>query len=397
MNNKNHLISTRFKKCLSFFLCSFLIVQIISLGVITGNAEETINIETTSYETSDFQSITYSTYGYSNSNSGISNQVYYYFGTKKDYGENDYVRVFGDYFPIKKNYTRSFTVTDSGTYYFGIKVPYSYYVSYGIGGQWYSGALVRNADPVTFYKTTLNANGGKCEKDRIIVKAGQKCIFPEAEREGYIFKGWSEASWDTSGVASYTPDGDSTFYACWEKEQSTEPAHTHVPITLPAVPATCTETGLTKGSYCATCGEILEAQTETPKLGHYYELYKVVAPTCQKQGYTIYQCLRCLDFKKYDYTDTVPHKYENGVCIYCNAKDPDSKGILGDVDLNGETDTVDATYIQRYATRVKVPFTDDQMLIGDVDSDGDITVADATFIQRYTTRVKTPYKIGEPV
>lgn len=278
----------------------------------------------------------------------------------------------------------SIDIYDSGVYYFTIKSELFFGTS----------IFTVSADPITILKTNLDANGGQTDIKHILTESGKLCVFPTARRDGYTLKGWSATPEDTNGSFSFYPTENRTYYAIWEKDA---PAHTHVPITLPAVPATCTETGLTKGSYCATCGEILEAQTETPKLGHFYELYRVVAPTCQKQGYTIYQCLRCLDFKNDDYTDAVPHKYENGVCIYCNAKDPDTKGILGDVDSSGETDTVDATYIQRYATRVKVPFTDEQMLIGDVDGDGDITVTDATFIQRYSTRVKTPYKIGEPI
>ena len=37
---------------------------------------------------------------------------------------------------------------------------------------------------------------------------------------------------------------------------------------IPAVPATCTETGLTEGTKCSDCGEILVPQEETAALGH---------------------------------------------------------------------------------------------------------------------------------
>ncbi len=40
---------------------------------------------------------------------------------------------------------------------------------------------------------------------------------------------------------------------------------------IPAVDATCTATGLTAGSKCSKCGEILTAQTEVPALGHNWE------------------------------------------------------------------------------------------------------------------------------
>lgn len=75
--------------------------------------------------------------------------------------------------------------------------------------------------------------------------------------------------------------------------------------------------------------------------------------------------------------------------------EPPRPYILGDVDDDGEVTVVDATYIQRKATRVKIPLTDEEMLHGDVDGDGEVTVLDATYIQRYATRVKVPYPIGE--
>ncbi|MBQ9472034.1 MAG: hypothetical protein IJU73_02690, partial [Ruminococcus sp.] len=154
--------------------------------------------------------------------------------------------------------------------------------------------------PIYAYKTTLDANGGESEYDHLItvntpyiayqpfetiLYTANECWFPNATREGYTCVGWSKDKNAVSGVWNIKPTKDETYYAVWKKDESVQ--HTHVPMTLPAVPATCTETGLTKGSYCATCGEILQQQTETPSLGHFYEPYRVVAPTCQKQGYTI--------------------------------------------------------------------------------------------------------------
>lgn len=42
----------------------------------------------------------------------------------------------------------------------------------------------------------------------------------------------------------------------------------HSPETVPGYDATCTEEGLTDGSKCSNCGEILEAQEIIPALGH---------------------------------------------------------------------------------------------------------------------------------
>ena len=74
-----------------------------------------------------------------------------------------------------------------------------------------------------------------------------------------------------------------------------------------------------------------------------------------------------------------------------------SEAILGDVDGDGEVTIVDATYIQRYATNLSVPFTEAQMLKVDVDGDGEVTIVEATFVQRYATRVAVPYPIGEKI
>ena len=46
-----------------------------------------------------------------------------------------------------------------------------------------------------------------------------------------------------------------------------EPAtgeHTHTVVVDAAVPATCTQTGLTEGKHCSDCGEVLVKQTEIP-------------------------------------------------------------------------------------------------------------------------------------
>ena len=76
---------------------------------------------------------------------------------------------------------------------------------------------------------------------------------------------------------------------------------------------------------------------------------------------------------------------------------PSIKYYLGDVDGDTETTIIDASYIQRYNTRIPVPFTDEEMLHGDVDGDGEATMLDATCIQRYSTHINVPYPIGEAV
>ena len=75
-----------------------------------------------------------------------------------------------------------------------------------------------------------------------------------------------------------------------------EPGSGHDMITDAAVPATCTETGLTEGSHCLRCDYKI-AQQVTPKLGHDMITDAAVPATCTETGLTEgSHCSRC-DYK----------------------------------------------------------------------------------------------------
>ncbi|MBQ3407241.1 MAG: S-layer homology domain-containing protein [Lachnospiraceae bacterium] len=60
----------------------------------------------------------------------------------------------------------------------------------------------------------------------------------------------------------------------------------HVPVTDPAVPATCTEEGLTEGRHCSACGIILTPQKKVEKKAHTEVTDPAVPATWTKQGLT---------------------------------------------------------------------------------------------------------------
>ena len=62
--------------------------------------------------------------------------------------------------------------------------------------------------------------------------------------------------------------------------------HVHVVATDPEVKATCTKDGLTRGSHCAVCNEILVPQRPIPATGHKEEVVKAVDPSCEGTGLT---------------------------------------------------------------------------------------------------------------
>mgnify|MGYP004460913539 FL=1 len=80
----------------------------------------------------------------------------------------------------------------------------------------------------------------------------------------------------------------------------------HTVVVDPAVAPDCTHTGLTEGSHCSVCNEVLKAQETVPATGHSYN--KVVTePTCTEKGYTTYTCSVCGDSYVADYVDALGH------------------------------------------------------------------------------------------
>ena len=69
---------------------------------------------------------------------------------------------------------------------------------------------------------------------------------------------------------------------------------------------------------------------------------------------------------------------------------------LGDADLSGEVEIVDATTIQRYLVSM-ITLSDSALKASDVDKDSDVTILDTTFIQRFLINIKAPAGIDETV
>lgn len=57
------------------------------------------------------------------------------------------------------------------------------------------------------------------------------------------------------------------------EEKKPEEPHVHAEAWVEGTPATCTHTGLTDGSKCKWCGEVLLAQEVIPKLDHVYSMW----------------------------------------------------------------------------------------------------------------------------
>ena len=98
-----------------------------------------------------------------------------------------------------------------------------------------------------------------------------------------------------------TQPGNKAYYICetcgraFKDKQGTQattvraeavPALGHTEVTDQRVEPTCTKTGLTEGTHCSVCDEVLTAQKEIPAKGHSEVIDEGTEPTCTKPGLT---------------------------------------------------------------------------------------------------------------
>lgn len=91
-----------------------------------------------------------------------------------------------------------------------------------------------------------------------------------------------------SGLKKYTCS------KCGETKTEKISAKGHKVVTDEAVEATCSQEGLTEGSHCLTCGEIINEQDIIPRLEHDWDDGLVnKEASCTEYGYLICTCKKC--------------------------------------------------------------------------------------------------------
>lgn len=121
-----------------------------------------------------------------------------------------------------------------------------------------------------------------------------RCKDEQTETIAMIPHTWNSGVITTA--ATCTAEGVRTFTCeiCdTTRTESVEKAP-HTPATDAAVEATCESTGLTEGSHCSVCGEVLTAQEVVPAKGHSWDEGAVATePTCTGAGVRTYTCTVC--------------------------------------------------------------------------------------------------------
>ncbi len=163
----------------------------------------------------------------------------------------------------------------------------------------------------------VSNNDATCTKDGTKTAVCELCGYKQTVTDVGTALGHELGEWEVVTPATCTEAGveQALCARCGETETREIPALGHTDEIIPAVEATCTESGLTEGKKCAVCGEILVAQEVVPALGHEYTAV-VTAPTCTRGGYTTWTCV-CGDSYVDSYVEPIGHNYEDGVCTNC--------------------------------------------------------------------------------
>ena len=112
---------------------------------------------------------------------------------------------------------------------------------------------------------------------------------------------WNDGEVTTAPTCTKAGVKTFTCATCGETRTEDIKATGHALVVDEAVAPTCTETGLTEGSHCSVCNEVIKAQEEVPALGHTWDDGVITtAPTCTKTGIKTFTCTTCGEIRTED-------------------------------------------------------------------------------------------------
>jgi len=122
----------------------------------------------------------------------------YYFGTSSSPSSSSFTSITSSTYATAER-----TVSSPGTYYLIVK----------------DAAGNTSTISETFYKTTLDANGGSLPVNYIITKSGNSITVPAPNNSdsSMTFVGWGTSASATTGVKTFTVTSSKTYYAIWTK------------------------------------------------------------------------------------------------------------------------------------------------------------------------------------
>ena len=128
-----------------------------------------------------------------------------------------------------------------------------------------------------------------CSEKGVATRTCADCDMTETASIPLVYHDYSD-EWTTDKEPSCTEAGSKSHHCtrCKAKKDITSiPATGHTTVIDAAVAPTCTESGLTEGSHCSVCDEIIKEQEIIPALGH-----DIVNGICKNCKQTELQCMQ---------------------------------------------------------------------------------------------------------
>ena len=189
------------------------------------------------------------------------------------------------------------------------------------------------------------SNSATCEQAGTVTYAADfgEPFAPQTKTSNAPALGHDWGEWTQTKAPTCTDPGEKAHTCqragCGATETEVVDALGHTSVADPAVPATCVATGLTAGSHCEVCGEILVQQTQTPINPDNHAGLKTIDakdPTCEDSGYTgTLVCTACGTDGDYKFIsegkaiDPLEHDYnDEGVCTRCG-KEREPEAVSG--------------------------------------------------------------------
>lgn len=148
-----------------------------------------------------------------------------------------------------------------------------------------------------------------CTEEGEKIRTCSRCNDVETETIALLPHTWDNGVVTTESTC--TMEGVKTFTCtvCSETRTESVAKAPHTPETDAAVEPTCEGAGLTEGSHCAVCGEVLTAQEVVPAKGHSWDDGVVTTdPTCTESGVRTYTCTVCGETKT-ESADALGHDF----------------------------------------------------------------------------------------
>ncbi len=196
------------------------------------------------------------------------------------------------------------------------------YVQFDIEGN-YPHSVNEDSEYTIVTLPTADANGKlvtKCAGCDCELEMAIPALSPRFMRVYLINYGTCETDKDT--YSAYLTDLNEQILGGISISFEVTHVYDHTPVTDAAVAPQCEATGLTEGSHCSVCGEVLQAQTIVPATGHAFGEWKTIQePTEKNQGIKSRSCANC------EKTETgviavLGHDHSRWDVIILPAKDP---------------------------------------------------------------------------